>query len=48
MMLKVGTIITARFRAKVLTAGEFHVDLYTLPDNLVQMLWQFSEEKAVF
>ncbi|KAI4146268.1 MAG: hypothetical protein LQ340_005990 [Diploschistes diacapsis] len=28
-------------------AGEFHVDLYTLPDNLVQMLWQFSEERVV-
>lgn len=27
-------------------AGEFHVDLYTLPDNLVQMLWTFSEEKV--
>lgn len=21
--------------------GEFHVDLYTLPDHLVQMLWSF-------
>ena len=27
-------------------AGEFHVDLYTLHDSLVQMLWTFSEEKA--
>ena len=27
-------------------AGEFHVDLYTLPDSLVQMLWNFSEEKV--
>ena len=25
--------------------GEFHVDLYTLPDNLVRMLWDFSQEK---
>ena len=22
--------------------GEFHVDLYTLPDNLVKMLWDYS------
>lgn len=27
------------------TEGEFHVDLYTLPDNLVRMLWEFSQEK---
>lgn len=26
-------------------AGEFHVDLYTLPDQLVKMLWDFTEEK---
>ena len=25
--------------------GEFHVDLYTLPDNLIQMLWSFTKEK---
>ena len=25
--------------------GEFHVDLYTLPDHLVRMLWDFSQEK---
>jgi len=27
-------------------AGEFHVDLYTLPDSLLKMLWEFSEEKV--
>jgi transcription initiation factor IIF auxiliary subunit len=27
-------------------AGEFHVDLYTLPDPLVKNLWEFSNEKA--
>ena len=27
------------------TEGEFHVDLYTLPDSLVRMLWEFSQEK---
>jgi transcription initiation factor IIF auxiliary subunit len=27
--------------------GEFHVDLYTLPDNLIDMLWKFSKEKGV-
>ena len=26
-------------------AGEFHVDLYTLPDGLIRMLWDFSQEK---
>ncbi|MCJ1478808.1 hypothetical protein MMC13_007492 [Lambiella insularis] len=26
-------------------AGEFHVDLYTLPDSLIRMLWDFSSEK---
>ncbi len=25
--------------------GEFHVDLYTLPDSLIRMLWDFSVEK---
>lgn len=28
------------------TEGEFHVDLYTLPDNLVKMLWDFTTEKT--
>lgn len=27
--------------------GEFHVDLYTLPDNLIQMLWTFTKEKGM-
>ncbi|KAL4904852.1 hypothetical protein BDW74DRAFT_153626 [Aspergillus multicolor] len=26
--------------------GEFHVDLYTLPDNLLKMLWEFTQEKG--
>ncbi|EON63974.1 transcription initiation factor TFIIF small subunit [Coniosporium apollinis CBS 100218] len=26
--------------------GEFHVDLYTLPDALIKMLWEFATEKA--
>lgn len=25
--------------------GEFHVDLYTLPENLIKMLWDFTTEK---
>lgn len=29
-----------------LVEGEFHVDLYTLPDNLVKMLWDFTQEKG--
>ncbi|KAK2766997.1 hypothetical protein FQN54_006314 [Arachnomyces sp. PD_36] len=27
--------------------GEFHVDLYTLPDTLIKMLWDFTQEKGV-
>jgi transcription initiation factor IIF auxiliary subunit len=27
--------------------GEFHVDLYTLPDNLIKMLWDFVQDKGV-
>ncbi|KAJ4305614.1 transcription factor TFIIF complex subunit Tfg3 [Kalmusia sp. IMI 367209] len=26
--------------------GEFHVDLYTLPDSLVKMLWEFTAQKT--
>ncbi|KAL4741941.1 putative Ran-specific GTPase-activating protein 1 [Aspergillus similis] len=26
--------------------GEFHVDLYTLPDPLIKMLWEFTQEKG--
>lgn len=26
--------------------GEFHVDLYTLPDTLVKMLWDFTAERV--
>ncbi|KAL1639872.1 transcription factor TFIIF complex subunit Tfg3 [Diplodia intermedia] len=26
--------------------GEFHVDLYTLPDNLVKMLWDFTAQRT--
>jgi len=29
-----------------LDAGEFSVDLYTLPDNLMKMLWEFLQVKA--
>lgn len=27
--------------------GEFHVDLYTLPPHLVQMLWRFVQDSGV-
>ena len=26
--------------------GEFHVDLYTLPDSLVKQLWDFTASKT--
>jgi transcription initiation factor IIF auxiliary subunit len=26
--------------------GEFHVDLYTLPDQLVKLLWDFTASKV--
>lgn len=29
-----------------ITDGEFHVDLYTLPDALVRMLWDFVQHKV--
>lgn len=29
-----------------LVDGEFHVDLYTLPDSLVKMLWDFTASKT--
>ena len=32
-------------RLIVYTEGEFHVDLYTLPDTLVRQLWDFAQEK---
>jgi hypothetical protein len=25
--------------------GEFHVDLYTLPDSLIKMLWDFASDR---
>jgi transcription initiation factor IIF auxiliary subunit len=28
------------------TEGEFHVDLYTLPDALVKMLWEYVTSKV--
>jgi len=27
--------------------GEFHVDLYTLPEHLVKMLWKFVQEAGI-
>jgi transcription initiation factor IIF auxiliary subunit len=33
-------------RANGKTDGEFHVDLYTLPDSLVKMLWDFTASKT--
>jgi transcription initiation factor IIF auxiliary subunit len=29
-----------------LADGEFHVDLYTLPDQLIKMLWDFTEKRV--
>lgn len=26
--------------------GEFHVDLYTLPDSLIKLLWDFTAERG--
>lgn len=28
------------------TEGEFHVDLYTLPEGLIKMLWEFTNERV--
>lgn len=38
----VGLSLTDRL---ISTEGEFHVDLYTLPENLIKMLWDFTTEK---
>lgn len=32
--------------ANTSTDGEFHVDLYTLPDPLIKMLWDFCDKKV--
>jgi len=29
-----------------LADGEFHVDLYTLPDQLIKMLWDFTSNRV--
>jgi transcription initiation factor IIF auxiliary subunit len=29
-----------------ITEGEFHVDLYTLPEGLIKMLWEFTNERV--
>jgi hypothetical protein len=26
--------------------GEFHVDLYTLPEGLIKMLWEFTNDRV--
>ena len=31
---------------RLILDGEFHVDLYTLPDTLVKMLWDFTTSKT--
>lgn len=33
-------------RGSCVVDGEFHVDLYTLPDQLVKMLWDFVSSKT--
>jgi transcription initiation factor IIF auxiliary subunit len=32
--------------AKLIADGEFHVDLYTLPDSCVRSLWDFVANKV--
>lgn len=36
----------ARTNTLPLTDGEFHVDLYTLPDPLIKMLWDFASNRV--
>jgi len=38
-------IISLLLTLMMLTEGEFHVDLYTLPETLIKMLWDFTTEK---
>lgn len=30
----------------VISVGEFHVDLFTLPDSLIKMLWEFAQDRG--
>jgi len=36
---------TETYTKNDLEQGEFHVDLYTLPDHLVKLLWDFVSSK---
>lgn len=37
---------TSRTNLMSSTVGEFHVDLYTLPDSLIKMLWDFTADRG--
>lgn len=36
----------ANFSSFISTVGEFHVDLYTLPEVLIKMLWDFTADRG--
>jgi transcription initiation factor IIF auxiliary subunit len=37
---------SCRISLLTVTDGEFHVDLYTLPDTLVKSLWEYVSSKT--
>lgn len=50
MMLSVGlskiNLLSVANQGVIYPEGEFHVDLYTLPEGLIKMLWEFTNEKV--
>lgn len=45
LVLILNSPVLSALTKNALTEGEFHVDLYTLPENLIKMLWDFTAEK---
>lgn len=46
MLLLLLLRISGLIKADGTLDGEFHVDLYTLPDHLVKSLWDFTAERV--
>ena len=46
-IVSIASLLNRGLRADIFYAeGEFHVDLYTLPDSLVKMLWDFVSKEG--
>lgn len=44
--LLLSKVILAQRTDVISPVGEFHVDLYTLPDSLIKMLWDFTADRG--